>query len=160
MISHTEGTDRVIDPATGALAESYRVCFKGQGRPQHIIQSLATHPAVSGEWKGESLDFLGAQYVGKISTAAGRYQIRKRTFLELAAILGTNSYVEEMQDDMGILLVKRRGALAFVNAGDLKGAILACDNEWASFPGGTSHQPEHTFEYLRDFYTAAGGALA
>src|SRR4029077_8412294 len=141
MISHGEGTDRAIDQATGLIADSYRVCFKGQDRPQHIIRDLSAHPAVRGEWTREKCDFLGPQYAGEWSTAAGRYQIRKQTFLELSAILHTTSFVASVQDDMAILLIKRNGALALVQAGDVQGAIAKCNRTWASLPGSNANQP-------------------
>ena len=160
MIAHGEGVDHVIDPATLQLADAYRVCFKGQHRPQHIIADLSTHPAVSGEWIGEPLDFLGAGYAGEISTAAGRYQIRKATFLELAAILHTSSFVASVQDDMGILLIKRNGALDLVRNGDIAGAIARCKRTWASLPGSNARQPQAEMAALVHAYESAGGVLA
>ena len=68
-IRHSEGTDRAADP--------YRVVYSYN----HTIVNLSDHPAVTGEWKGAPLDNLGPLYVGKISTAAGAYQIIKPTWL-------------------------------------------------------------------------------
>jgi muramidase (phage lysozyme) len=74
-ISHNEGTDRAPDP--------YRVCFGFK----HTIADLWDHPAATGEWKGEPLDFLGPTYAGLISTAAGKYQITKHMWEALQAAL-------------------------------------------------------------------------
>lgn len=153
-ISHTEGTDRAADP--------YRVCYAFV----HTILDLTYHPAEHRppdglvEWHGEPIDHLGPQYAGEVSTAAGRYQMRLKTWLGCKSILSLSGFTPDAQNDAAILLIKQRGALALVNAGELQEAILCCDNEWASFPGGPSHQPQHTFAYMRDFYVNAGGALA
>ena len=160
MISHSEGTDRAV--SAGVLVDPYRVCF-GE---RHVIIDLSMHPAVSGEWIGsdgkigEPLDFLGGDYIGQRSTAAGRYQIRKATFLELAAILHTTSFAPNVQDDMCILLVKRCGALALVNSGDVSDAIKLCNRTWASLPGSNAKQPQAELAALVHAYESAGGVLA
>lgn len=153
-ISHTEGTDRAPDP--------YRVCFARR----HTILDLNYHPAEPRppdgriEWKGEPLDFLGGQYVGEVSTAAGRLQMRLKTWLGCKKVLSLGSFNGAAQLDAGVLLLKQRGALALVNAGLIQEAIICCKDEWASFPGGHSHQPQHDLAFLMDFYTKSGGALA
>jgi len=154
VISHTEGTDRAADP--------YRVCFGFK----HTIIDLNYHPAEHRppdglvEWKGEPLDFLGGQYVGEVSTAAGRLQMRLKTWLGCKQVLSLGNFSPDAQLDAGVLLLKQRGALALVNAGLIEEAIICCKDEWASFPGGHSHQPEHTTEYMVDFYQQSGGSLA
>jgi muramidase (phage lysozyme) len=160
VLSHSEGTDR--SHFNGVLVDPYRVCF-GE---RHVIVSLATHPALSGEWIGidgkigEPLDFLGGQYVGERSTAAGRYQIRKQTFLELSAALRTSDFAPGTQDDMALLLIKRCGALTAVNEGDIGTAIMLCSSVWASLPGSKSRQPQATMSALRAAFTVSGGLLA
>jgi muramidase (phage lysozyme) len=154
MISHSEGTDRASDP--------YRVCY----RYKHTILDLSYHPAEhrpplgAQEWRGEPIDDLGAQYAGEVSTAAGRYQIRLKTWLGCKATLNLAGFTPDAQNDAGIQLIKQRGALALVNANQVHEAIICCKDEWASLPGGHSNQPEHTFAYLIDFYTQAGGLVA
>jgi len=154
VVSHTEGTDRAADP--------YRVCYSFK----HTIIDLNYHPAEHRppdglvEWKGEPLDFLGPQYEGEVSTAAGRYQMRLKTWLGCKGILNLHGFTPDAQNDACVLLLKQRGALALVNAGLIQEAIICCKDEWASFPGGHSHQPEHTSAYMVDFYTQSGGELA
>jgi hypothetical protein len=154
VIAHTEGTDRAAD--------SYRVCFARR----HTIIDLNYHPAEHRppdglqEWKGEPLDFLGAEYEGEVSTAAGRYQMRLKTWLGCKQVLSLSGFTPDAQNDACILLLKQRGALALVNAGLIQEAVIACKDEWASFPGGHSHQPQHDFAYMIDFYNQAGGAVA
>lgn len=148
MIATSEGTDRKGDP--------YRVCYGYR----HSIEDLSDHPAVTGEWKGESLDQLGPDYVGKISTAAGRYQIIKPTWLACKRALKLPDFSPASQDAAALYLVKNRGALADVQAGRVASAIAACRREWASLPGAGYGQPEQRLAKLSDAFTTAGGVLA
>jgi muramidase (phage lysozyme) len=147
-ISHSEGTDRAPDP--------YRVCFGFK----HTIVDESDHPAVTGEWKGEPLDFLGPSYAGLISTAAGKYQITKHTWLSLKEALHLPDFSPQSQDSAATLLIKQQGALALVNSGEIADAIVKCANIWASFPGGSSGQPENALGKLVANYTSNGGAFA
>lgn len=148
MISHSEGTDRAADP--------YRCCFAFK----HTIVSLADHPAVTGEWHGEPLGFLGPEYVGKVSTAAGRYQIIKPTWLSLKARLRLPDFTGPSQDDGAIQLIKDHGALDLIFAGKITEAIHACRAEWASLPGSDSGQPQARLTDLVNAYGDAGGSFA
>lgn len=148
MVRHSEGTDRAAEP--------YRVCFGFK----HSISNLSQHPAVSGEWMGESLDFLGGSYVGKISTAAGAYQITRPTWLGIQAILRLPDFTGPSQDDAAIQLIKEKAALDLVFAGRVSDAITACRGIWASLPGGGSGQPQKSFAELINVYGSEGGAFA
>lgn len=153
MISHSEGTDRKSDP--------YRVCYGYL----HTTADLTYHPAElrpdgTREWDGESLDSLGGKYVGEKSTAAGRYQMRLSTWLSCKKSLHLTDFSGPSQNQACVLLVKQCGALALVNAGHIREAIICCKNEWASLPGGDSGQPEHEFAELLAYYTGAAGMLA
>jgi muramidase (phage lysozyme) len=123
MISHSEGTDRAPDP--------YRVVFGFK----HTIQDLSDHPANTGEWKGEPLDFLGPDYVGMISTAAGKYQITRHTWQSLKVALNLLDFGPASQDAAATLLIKQRRALDAVESGRIAGAIELCNGVWASLPG-------------------------
>jgi len=87
MLAHSEGTDRAPDP--------YRVCYAFR----HTIVDLGFHPAEprpphgAVEWPGESISNLGAQYAGEVSTAAGRYQMRLRTYLDCKRQLNLTSRI-------------------------------------------------------------------
>ena len=108
MISTSEGTDMALDP--------YRVCFGYR----HVIQSFADHPAITGEWMGEPL--TGA-YSGEVSTAAGRYQMRKATWMGCRDNLGLPDFGPDSQDAAALYLIKQRGAWGPVNRGDIASAI-------------------------------------
>lgn len=147
-ISHSEGTDRAPDP--------YRVCFAFK----HTIADLSDHPAITGEWHGEPLDFLGPAYDGLISTAAGRYQITKHTWEALKGALGLPDFGPASQDAAALLLIEQKGALDMVDEGRVVDAVNACKSIWASLPGSTSGQPQKTMADLVKTYTDAGGAFA
>lgn len=148
MIAKSEGTDRAADP--------YRVCYSYG----HTIADLSDHPAVTGEWKGESIANLGPQYAGKVSTAAGRYQLIKPTWLGCKRALDLPDFSPASQDAAALYLVKQRGALADVQAGRVEAAVGKVRREWASLPGAGYGQPERRMATLVDAYTTAGGALA
>lgn len=148
VIAWAEGTERAADP--------YRVCYSYR----HTIRDLAEHPAVSGEWKGEPLDSLGPRYAGLVSTAAGRYQIIKRTWLSAKRALGLVDFSPESQDAAAVYLIKQRGALEDLQRGDLQAFCDKCAPEWASLPGSTSGQPQRKFAQLLDVFNQAGGTFA
>lgn len=164
MLSHSEGTDRRKD-ALGAPVDPYRCCFQGElspgvAKPMHIIQSLNDHPAITGEWRGESLAFLGPKYVGLVSTAAGRYQINKPTWLDCRRSISLPDFTGPNQDAAAVFLITRAGAADLVNAGNLAGSIPLLHNLWASLPGGTSGQPQNSLVALTVAFTDAGGVPA
>lgn len=148
LIAYSEGTDRKPDP--------YRVCYGYK----HTIQNLSDHPAVTGEWRGESIASLGPAYAGKVSTAAGRYQIIKPTWLEVKRSLRLADFGPASQDAAACLLIKRRGALADIQEGRIVEAIAKCRAEWASLPGAGYGQPERKTSDLLAAYERAGGWLA
>lgn len=148
MLAHAEGTDRADD--------EYRVCYAYR----YTIKSLSDHPAITGEWQGESIANLGPQYAGKVSTAAGRYQIIRKTWSGCKQALGLADFSPASQDMAALYLIKSRGALDAVIAGDVEAAIFKCRSEWASLPGGGSGQPQRKLAELLDAYTQNGGKLA
>ena len=147
-LAWAEGTARAPEP--------YRVCYSYK----HTIRSFADHPTITGEWKGEPLDSLGPRYAGLKSTAAGRYQIIVGTWREAKRALGLPDFSPESQDKAAVYLIRRRGALDDVMAGNLQAAVDKCAAEWASLPGSTSGQPQRKFDQLAAVYEGAGGNIA
>lgn len=158
MIAHGEGVDRAADP--------YRVCFTFR----HTILDLNWHPAEHRppagaiEWGGETLRDEQCAAVGLspgcVSTAAGRYQITRPTWLDIKERLHLTNFGPDAQDDAGIALIKRCGALDFVNGGQIPEAIELCSVKWASLPGSTAKQPQKTMAALLDVFEGAGGLVA
>lgn len=148
VIKFAEGTNLAADP--------YRVCYGYR----HTIQSLADHPKVTGEWAGESLASLGPAYIGKISTAAGAYQMIRPTWLGAKRALGLRDFGPDSQDAACTYLMRGAGAVALLERGDFEGAVRACATTWASLPGHDEGQPEKSMSSLRSVFISAGGWIA
>ena len=86
------------------------------------------------------------------STAAGRYQLLYRWWVPYRKQLGLLDYSPASQDAVALQQMKERGAVALIAAGDIQGAITACSNIWASFPGNGYAQGGHTMGELFDKY--------
>jgi muramidase (phage lysozyme) len=93
------------------------------------------------------------------STAAGRYQILKRTFDAYKELLGLKDFCPSSQDAIAIQLIKEQGALPDVKAGRFAEAVRKCNNIWASLPGAGYGQRENKLADLERAYVRAGGYL-
>lgn len=122
LITYTEGTDKY-------------------GKPYN---TLFTHKTFNGYEKHPNIKVSAGKL---ISTAAGRYQILYRTYLDL----GGGSFAPKAQDAMAVKLLKRRGALQLVSDGKFKEAILKCNREWASLPESPYGQPTHKMDECLKF---------
>lgn len=74
------------------------------------------------------------------STAAGRYQIMYHWWRIYKASLKLPDFSPASQDAYAVEQLRERGAIALIGAGDIQGAITACSNIWASFPGNSYGQ--------------------
>lgn len=152
MLRRAEGTAGQPDP--------YRVTYGYR----HIIQSLADHPSVTGEWSGLVLsDAMCANAgfgPGCKSTAAGAYQIIRPTWIRLRNRLGLPDFSPASQDAAAVELLRQRGALAAVEAGDLERAVHIARHEWASLPGNAAKQGQRPIATLAGWFTQAGGSQA
>jgi lysozyme len=147
-IRHSEGTDQYANP--------YAVCFEGK----FTIEDFSDHPTVLGDWMGERLDFLGPSYVGKVSTAAGAYQIIRPTWENCKRALSLPDFGPASQDAAATWLIRSKGALHLVTGGEVSAAITLCSGLWASLPGSSSGQPQAKMASLIQTYTTAGGGFA
>jgi lysozyme len=159
MIRVSEGTARADNP--------YAVVY-GYGA---TISDFSDHPAITGEWRGAPLDSLGPSYAGKISTAAGAYQIIKPTWLGCKRAMALPDFSPASQDLAATYLIRERGALDDVRAGNFDAAVAKCANTnppgmasnavWASLPGANAPgQAMQRLDTLRTAYADAGGAFA
>ena len=149
MISKSEGTASASDP--------YRVCYGYK----HTIMNLADHPAITGEWKGEPLDKLGAAYAGLVSTAAGKYQMTKPTWLDAKRALGLTDFTGPSQDAACAWLIQQAGAADAVQTGDVSTFVKLCAKRWASFAGANAPgQKMNSLATLETYFENAGGVLA
>ena len=122
----------------------YRTLFGGG-----LFDSFADHP------RQKITRTLGGKPI--TSSAAGAYQFLTRTWDECARALGLTDFSPESQDRAAVFLIKRRGALPAVEAGNLDEAIRLCNKEWASLPGSPYGQPVKTLAECRAVYHRAGG---
>jgi muramidase (phage lysozyme) len=152
LISFSEGTDRAADP--------YRVCFGYR----HTIRVLNDHPAVTGEWKGEKLPDAMCRAAGFgpgcVSTAAGRYQLIKPTWLRARTALQLPDFGPASQDQACAWLISTQGAGPDVLAGRIEQAIVKVRRIWASLPGAGWEQHERRLPELLAAYGRAGGRFA
>jgi lysozyme len=123
--------------------QGYNALFGG-GR----FESFADHPRVVIRAGGYS------------SSAAGRYQILQGTWDDIRDTIGAPDFSPPWQDLAAIYLIRRRGALADVIAGDFDSAVTKAAKEWASLPGAGYGQPERALEETRALYASAGGGFA
>jgi lysozyme len=122
LITETEGTDKQGTP--------YNELFGYDN-----FKDYATHPNIKVK-KG-----------ALTSTAAGRYQILKKTFDGLKM----KDFTPASQDQAAIDLIKGRKAYQDILNGDFKTAILKCNKEWASLPESPYGQPTHTMSKALEF---------
>ena len=152
MISYSEGTHLAPDP--------YRVCYGYK----HTIIDLRDHPSVTGEWFGEILPpemcHAAGLSSGCKSTAAGRYQLIKPTWLNIKTKLKLPDFEPLSQDRAALYLIAEVSALEAVHRGDLPRAISLCRRIWASLPGAGYSQPERRISALTSAFSNAGGLLA
>ena len=96
---------------------------------------------------------------GYRSTAAGAYQILQRTWDDVRGRIGAPDFSPAWQDAAAVFLIKRRGALPDVLAGNFDSAVSKVRKEWASLPGAGYGQPERALQSLRSVYANAGGSF-
>jgi muramidase (phage lysozyme) len=125
LVAFSEGT------STSELTkqDGYDVNVSGIHGPS-VFDGFAKHPFEDG---GEVIVREGPPVLA--STAAGRYQLLARYWLDYKAQLHLPDYSPVSQDAVAVQQISEREGLALIEAGDIEGAIKACSNIWASFPG-------------------------
>lgn len=136
---------RVIRFAEGTAGPNgYRTMFTGK----LFDNGFADHPRVN-------------NCAGTLcSTAAGAYQFLAKTWDEVAFRLQLPDFSPESQDIAAVELIRRRGALNDVIAGNFESAIQKVNKEWASMPGSPYGQPTKTIAELKSVYQNNGGSYA
>jgi muramidase (phage lysozyme) len=64
-----------------------------------------------------------------------------RWYHPYALMLGLKDFSPASQDAIATQQIRERHALPMIEAGNVSGAIMACSNIWASFPGNDYEQP-------------------
>jgi muramidase (phage lysozyme) len=83
------------------------------------------------------------------STAAGKYQITKTTYDDIANKLGITDFSPESQDKIALELIRRNGALEDIEAGNYDAATKKLGKTWASLPSSPYSQPKRSEEWLQ-----------
>ena len=139
---------RVIRDCEGTPDDAgYRRHFGGE-----LFDSFDRHPgrAITKPHGGKALT----------STAAGAYQFLSGTWAECQQALWLPDFSPASQDLAAVFLVRRRGALDMVIAGQFEDAISGCAKEWASLPGSPYGQPVKTMAHCKAVYERWGGKYA
>jgi muramidase (phage lysozyme) len=138
MIRHAEGTSG---------PNGYKTMFTGK-----LFDDFSKHPNIK--------NCAMSRPAQLCSTAAGAYQFLFRTWNSVSNRLGLTDFSPENQDIAAVELIRKRGGLDFVLAGDFDSAVQAVAKEWASMPGAGYNQPEKQLAELKEVYVKNGGQLA
>lgn len=150
MLSVSEGTST----SKATQNNGYDVIVNGYKQPPEVFTDYSTHPFAN----GRAPKVVNSK--GLKSTAAGRYQHLVGDWAHYKALLQLPDFGPESQDKWALQLIRERGALPDIDAGNIAKAISRCRNIWASLPGAGYGQPEHPLEFLLSAYQKAGGQLA
>lgn len=141
MLSWSEGTSTIK-----ASDDGYDVLVGGK-----LFAGYDQHPGI----------LVPLPRYGISSTAAGRYQFLKRTWLAIVSNYGFKGrFIPEAQDLAAIKLLGECGALPLIKAGRIAEAIAKAAPIWASLPGAGYGQREHKLAALLGIYEAERAADA
>lgn len=143
LIAFSEGTS--TSPLT--QNDGYDVIVSGVDGPE-IFTNYGFHPFAS----GRPAKLIRAN-PPLHSTASGRYQVLYRWWQPYKVSLNLPDFSSTSQDAVALQQMKEKGAVDLVIAGDIEGAIKACSNIWASFPGNSYGQGGHSMDILLSKYT-------
>ena len=133
MLQHAEGT---IGP------HAYRTLYGGD-----LFSSYAYHPNTKvTKW-------------GITSTAAGAYQFLFSTWSDVQQRLSLPDFSPASQDKGAVELIRMKGALPEIAAGNIREAITKCRKVWASLPGAGYGQGERDMDTLLEVFRAHGGTI-
>lgn len=130
VVRDAEGTSRYGD--------AYRVAGGGK-----VTLSSLNNPTFH-RWKFKYKD--GRE---DVSTATGAYQFLQDTWGELQGKYGFKDFSPYTQDLAAIALLKRAGAMPYIQRGDYFGALRAAKGTWASLPGAGYNQQERKYDFLK-----------
>jgi muramidase (phage lysozyme) len=147
MISRSEGTNGDYSKMVyGAVTSSPKF-------PQLVGQRNVSIPDLS----SFPMIHVRVNNNGLMSWAAGKYQIMKDTYVWVAAKLGITDFSAHSQDLMAVELIRFRGAMNYILAGDIEGALKnsTLNLEWASIAGNNYGQGTHSIATLVGYFQSA-----
>ena len=152
LIGRSEGTST----CKGTKNDGYDVINGGQ-----IFTSYADHPRVLVHLKhADGSPVLKPDGTPLNSTAAGKFQILAHNFDVYKAQLHLPDFSPVSQDAIAVQMMKECHAISMLQDGNIQGAISACASRWASFPGNSYGQHQHSMDELVDAYESLGGLVA
>ena len=99
------------------------------------------------------------------TTAAGRYQINKKTWQEMADKLGLIDFSPTTQDLLAVEILRTIHVIDSVVAGDMDFALSKASGRWAALPQGQGksgkypNQPYMKYDDFVNAYQSNGGKL-
>lgn len=144
LLSRTEGTYDAKNP--------YAVYG---GKRENQLTSFADHPRDAGRWTFK--DNSGRQ-MG--STAAGRYQIIKKTWDGVSRQYGIKDFSPMSQDLAAIGLMVNSGVMPLILKGDIRGAASRLGGVWASLPSSRYNQAKRSDSEFNQMLAASTGVTA
>jgi len=124
-----------------------------------IVGSTAAKPILFDNYATHPNRKIGPPLIKVFSTAAGRYQLLSKYFVAYQSMLKLPDFSPLSQDRIALQQIRECRALPLLAAGNLPGAIAACNHIWASLTGSPYGQHTHPIEFLTAAYTKAGGIL-
>ena len=121
-----------------------------------VVGSTAQHPITFSDYSHHPRLYCKAMN----SDAAGRYQFLGRYWATYKMQLGLPDFGHDSQDKWAIQLIGECHARDDVDTGHVSVAIPKCASRWASLPGNSYGQPQHSADGLIAAYVAAGGVIA
>lgn len=107
------------------------------------LKNLDDHPRTSSTF---------TQTDGKKNTtnAAGKYQFMEKTWDGVKSRLALTNFSPESQDAAAVELLRQRGALDDIKAGNWSTALTKTGAEWASLPTSPYKQAKRSMEFVYD----------
>jgi len=143
-IRKCEGTD---------YPNGYMCLFGSNPKHEVLFDSFADHPRYFKKYTNQKGITIN-------TSAAGAYQIIMGTWDTLAKRLKLKDFSPENQDLAAIELIREKGALPLIEAGQFDLAINKVRKVWASLPGSGNSQPEKSLAQVKSWYQAEGGVIA
>jgi muramidase (phage lysozyme) len=95
-------------------------------------------------------DTVGATTKSGPSKAAGKWQITKETYNDIAPKLGITDFSPESQKKIALKLIQDKGALEDIQKGDYQTANAKLGSVWASLPSSPYPQPKRSPEWVEE----------
>lgn len=147
MLSKSEGTNGDYSKMVYGVVTSSPLYPSLVGKRNVKIPNLNRFPQI----------LVKVNSAGLSSSAAGKYQILRKTYNGLSIALGLTDFSENTQNLMAVELIRQRGGIPFLLKGDIKGALDKIKGEWASIAGAGYGQGENSIATLTKYFNDALG---